>query len=147
MNLEHDVVAGIDLGATARPVAEAAAEAAELLGSRLTLLSVAPTGTGRGLSQRRSDDTDAALRTVYSQHLDDIASTIAMGHPETEIRCRVREGSAAESLIAEASVAPVVVVGTRGRGGFASLLLGSVSRSVLAQASSPVLVVPTGHGR
>ena len=37
----------------------------------------------------------------------------------------------------------MIVVGTRGRGGFSGLLLGSVSQAVLNRSVCPVLVIPT----
>jgi nucleotide-binding universal stress UspA family protein len=51
------------------------------------------------------------------------------------------EGHPAAVLLKEAEQANMIVVGSRGRGGFASLLLGSVSKRVVHHAPCPVVVV------
>ena len=50
-------------------------------------------------------------------------------------------GSAVRGLIEESERAELLILGSRGRGGFAGLLLGSVSRACAAQARCPVLIM------
>lgn len=59
----------------------------------------------------------------------------------------VSSGGAAEAILAAAKTADLVVVGSRGRGGFAGLLLGSSSQHVVNHATCPVVVVPPSGRR
>ncbi len=54
----------------------------------------------------------------------------------------VKEGASAAVLLAAAEGADLLIVGSRGRGGFAGLLLGSTSHQVVSHATCPVVVVP-----
>jgi nucleotide-binding universal stress UspA family protein len=62
-------------------------------------------------------------------------------YPEVSVRRHVVRDRPASALVAESNRARLVVVGSRGRGGLAGMLLGSVSRAVLHHAHCPVAVV------
>ena len=62
--------------------------------------------------------------------------------PDVSVQERVLQGGAAHTLITLSSEAQLVVVGTRGRGGFVGLMLGSVSHQVLHHTHCPVLIIP-----
>jgi nucleotide-binding universal stress UspA family protein len=68
-------------------------------------------------------------------------------YPGVVLEHRVVHGGTRESLIEASRSAQLVVVGARGRGGFAGLLLGSVSQALLHHAHCPVAVVrgPDAH--
>jgi nucleotide-binding universal stress UspA family protein len=67
--------------------------------------------------------------------------------PAPVVRLHAAMGTAADVLIMESHGADLLVVGSRGHGGFASMLLGSVSMQVALHASCPVTVVhsPEAH--
>lgn len=70
------------------------------------------------------------------------AERIRAAHPGLDVRHRLVQDTPARAVTEAGDGADLVAVGARGHGGFAGLLLGSVSQAVLAHASAPVLVVP-----
>jgi len=64
-------------------------------------------------------------------------------YPDVAVRRHSVRGLPVEALIRQSKNACLVVVGTRGRGGFGGLLLGSVSQGVMHRATCPVAIV---HG-
>ena len=64
--------------------------------------------------------------------------------PTVRVTCHVVHKSPAEGLMRAAEGADLMVLGARGRGGFAGLLLGSVSDQLMHHAPCPVTVVRTG---
>lgn len=75
--------------------------------------------------------------------LDDTLATLSAGDGgDTDVEGRIVEGHAAAALLEAAKGAELLVVGSRGHGGFTGLLLGSVGQHVVSHAPCPVVVVP-----
>ena len=83
-----------------------------------------------------SDEVDKAEGAVLREAL----APWQERYPDVKVRWVLVQGHPATSLVRASESAELLVVGSRGRGGFASLLLGSVSRSVLHRATCPVVV-------
>lgn len=75
------------------------------------------------------------------QMLDEIAAELRTAHPGLTVATRQSPGGPAAALVDASQHAQLVVVGSRGHGGFTGLLLGSVGAQVAAHAHCPVLVV------
>ena len=71
---------------------------------------------------------------------EDVAEAVA-DKPGVDVATVVDQGSAGKVLIDHAKDADMLVVGTRGRGGFTGLLLGSVSQQVTTHSRAPVVAV------
>jgi nucleotide-binding universal stress UspA family protein len=61
--------------------------------------------------------------------------------PAVDVRTSIEEGSPAKVLIERSAESDLLVVGSRGHGGFAGMLLGSVSHHLVTHAECPVVVV------
>lgn len=72
--------------------------------------------------------------------LADAVAPWAVKYPAVEVEITVMEGSAPWALVQASNGAALVVVGSRGHGGFTGLLLGSVSQALLRHAACPVAV-------
>ena len=83
----------------------------------------------------------AALQECRRLLSETVAGRTA-AHPEVELRHEVVKGHPVQELTEASAHALGLVVGTRGRGGFGGMRLGSVSQGVLHHAHCPVLVVP-----
>ncbi|GAA1408594.1 universal stress protein [Catellatospora coxensis] len=83
-------------------------------------------------------------RTDGEKLLDEATAAARLAHPTVSVDYTVVIGNPAATLIDQCVGARLAVVGTRGRGGFTGLLLGSVSQTLLHHASCPVLITG-GH--
>jgi nucleotide-binding universal stress UspA family protein len=116
----------------------------------LTVVTVLPadirpaTGIYWGLPSYPEDkgNQDYARKGVQ-QRVDDIAT--GLGGKVPEVTVTVAKGNPAEELVKAARGADMLVVGSRGSGGFGRLLMGSVSSQVTHHAECPVMVVREPH--
>lgn len=137
-DLKNVIVVGVDGSENGRRALEWALDEAALRNASLLLvhgidlgLSVAePYGGGTMLDQLQQS-AQAALAEAA-------ALADARGVPSES---RMETGSAAYSLIDASKGAALLVVGSRGHGGFVGLLLGSVSAACVHHAHCPVVVV------
>ncbi|MGC9671202.1 universal stress protein [Planosporangium sp. 12N6] len=81
------------------------------------------------------------LTDIERKLLTDSLAEQEKRHPEVPVRRLLRQGNAAALLVRESVGAQLLVVGSRGYGGFTGLLLGSVSDAALRHAECPVAVV------
>jgi len=83
--------------------------------------------------ERVEDDARAVLRDVVKEEAGTLGGLL--------VEERLVHGDAGTALVAASRDADLVVVGSRGRGGFTGLLLGSVSQHVAHRATCPVVIV------
>lgn len=134
------VVVGVDGSPTSLAAVRLAFQAASLRGVPVVAVhawSDLPVTTVWELTT-----TSESIRTLESEVLDRWLAESRVQYPSVPVeRVVVRDGPA-HILLERARTAQLVVVGSRGRGGFRGLLLGSTSQAMLHHAACPVAVVP-----
>lgn len=133
------ILVGVDGSENAAKALEFAADEAALRGARLQV--VCAWEDYPAYAEAEPDTLDALRSSAEAIAAEAVASARHL-HPELDCAGEAREGQPAHVLLQAAENADMIVVGNRGRGGFASLLLGSVSQQVVHHARRPVLVVP-----
>ncbi|WP_017570204.1 universal stress protein [Nocardiopsis halotolerans] len=145
------VLLGVDGSRSARSATEWAFATAEAWGSRLRVVAVReetrwwrfgaledPTWTLTEEERRAAEAEDARrTRRMVSQAVEDDRAR----WPGVRVEEAVETGHPVEALCAAARDCDLMVVGSHGRGGFAGMLLGSVSRNVISHSPVPVAVV------
>jgi nucleotide-binding universal stress UspA family protein len=94
------------------------------------------------------DEIRDAVRTAAEGVVDEVSAELAgeLGQP-APVTVTAVGGGAAQALLSAAEGADLLVVGSRGRGAFASTVLGSVSMQCVLQARCPVTVVHPATAR
>lgn len=141
------IVVGVDGSNASQQACQLAADAAVRSGATLSILSTwSIPGAGAWTNSAWADGgTDPAwsdaLRDAAAAVADTAAAAVRVSHPGLSVTIDLCQAPPAQALIQAGEAAALVVVGSRGGGGFASLVLGSVSHAVMHHCLSPVMVV------
>lgn len=136
------VVVGVDGSKLSAKAIDFAFEQAELLGARIVAVHAwtSPFSTyenGQGELVFDNEQVRKASEVLVSESLAGPRSD----HPDIHVDIELIPGKAARALLHLAGGADLVVLGSRGRGGFTGLLLGSTSQQVLHHAHCPVAII------
>jgi nucleotide-binding universal stress UspA family protein len=137
----HPVVAGVDGSPESIAALQAAAEEAARRERPLRIVSAYhwPVFAPAALTPPGPPDYDPAEEA--RQLLDAVAAPLRQRYPRLDVTTQAFLGGPSNVLVEVSQGASLVVVGARGHGGFAGLLLGSVAAQVAGHAHCPVLVV------
>jgi len=134
------VIAGTDGSQESLRAVEWAAREATLRGTSLRIVAV-PVLPPRMRPNPATPDTVAGMvERAMSRALAAAAQRAAALEPNLAIETQMLEGAPAEILTEAGRDASMLVLGSRGAGGFSALILGSVSRYVATHAPVPVVV-------
>jgi nucleotide-binding universal stress UspA family protein len=119
---------------------DVAMDIAQKYGSQLFVLHVFQGGTGSGTLVSSSVEDDN--RSIGQQILDSYEAKVKEKRLLQNVRMLLQMGDAAQRIMETASEVKcgLLILGSRGRGGFKELLLGSVSHKVTNHADCPVLI-------
>lgn len=144
------IVVGIDGSEESREALRLALEEARLRGAKVHAVHawrLVSRGLGAPLLWPPTIETEGKIEEEYERWLDGIVREAAGDAPDVEITTSVVEQEPATALIEAAQDAELLIVGSRGHGGFTGLLLGSVSQQCAHHAPCPVVIVRGGRRR
>jgi nucleotide-binding universal stress UspA family protein len=138
------ILVAVDGSGFATNAVRYAGNLAKTYNATLVLLAVDGQRTLKGALAELARDEDLSRKEIFERIL---SSAITMGAVPTgtKVEQSIGYGDPGDELLTEAERvgADLIVVGSRGLGAYAELLLGSVSRKVLHLAKVPVMVVHT----
>ena len=136
-----EIVVGVDGSESSKHALEWAAEEARLRGAHLRVVHAWFDVYVAGYFAAPAMYEQAAIEEAARETLDKAVASIPDGSPELSIEAVLVHAQPEAVLLKASQQADMVVVGSRGRGGVAGLLLGSVSQRVVQHAECPVVVV------
>jgi nucleotide-binding universal stress UspA family protein len=134
------IVVGVDSSATSIKALRWALDEAQVHGSSVELVHAFPRPELVGMTMVVTLPSDEELREASQQVLGE-ALAAAGGAGDVAVSMHVGAGGPASVLVEVGAGADLLVIGSRGLGGFRGLLLGSVTQQVIAHAPCPVVVI------
>lgn len=135
------IVVGVDGSSSSADALRWAANQAALTGGELHVITAWHLAAAYGYVPVGPDfDWERDGESMLDQMIEKAVST----DRRVEIHKQVMQGHPAQVLLDAADGAQLLVVGSRGHGGFTGMLLGSVSQHLVAHARCPVVVVHSG---
>jgi nucleotide-binding universal stress UspA family protein len=140
------IVVGVDGSAHSRKALDWAAREAGIRHMPLTVLTVHQAVAGYFTHSVVDYPGDKAIteknREAAQRETDEVLRSLGDGPRPESVTIVSRNGFPTEEILNAAADADMVVVGSRGAGGFKQLLMGSVSSQVAHHAPCPVVVIP-----
>jgi nucleotide-binding universal stress UspA family protein len=134
------IVVGVDSSKTSLKALRWALAEAELRGASLQLVHAFPRPELVGMTMVVTLPSDDELREASAQVLSEALEAVG-GAGDVPVTTHVGAGGPASVLVETAHDADLLVIGSRGLGGFRGMLLGSVTQQVIAHAPCPVVVI------
>jgi len=137
------IVVGVDGSAHSRMALERAANEAAAHGAPLTVLTVHQAVRDvYGAASHYADDAALTEKAKEAAKAETDQVLAALGSRPTSVTVTAAHGLPADELIKASVGADMLVLGRRGQGGFARLVMGSVTNQVVQHAHCAVLIVP-----
>ncbi|RYV49922.1 universal stress protein [Pengzhenrongella frigida] len=136
------IVVGVDGSPASDLALRQAIREAKAWGAELTAVAGVPLGSGAGALAwlPAAVDHESVLADV-AEGLNVVVDRALVDLPGVEVKRHALDGTGAALLTEFSTATDLIVVGSRGRGGFTGLLLGSTSQAVLSHSATPVMVV------
>ncbi len=136
------VVVGVDGSENARAAAHLAAEEARRRAAPLELVAALPRAFFGTVVVAPEPGLFSAVHQRVSEVLRSVAAEVTDAAGESPVSWSVVEGAPADVLREASARAQLVVLGSRGVGGVAGLVIGSTASAVVPSSDCPVLVLP-----
>ncbi len=134
------VAVGVDDSPPAKAAIDLAFDAADVRGVPVIAVNTWDFGPYDAFNAEVWERSMAEITESLTESVTEILAPIRARYPNVPVEIRVVRGRPETALIKASEEAGLVVVGSRGRGGFTGLLLGSTSKHVLRESKCPVIV-------